>query len=78
VLAVVPHYLTDDPETLGYAAVTEWLNPQAVRPEHYAARPTTYLHPAVQAPAPGEPASVRGPGAGAGTRLLAVRDRQRA
>jgi hypothetical protein len=23
VLAVVPHYLSDDPETLGYAAVTE-------------------------------------------------------
>jgi ribosomal protein S18 acetylase RimI-like enzyme len=45
VLAVVPHYLTDDPETLGYAAVTEWLNPQLAQPEHAAGRPTTYMHP---------------------------------
>ena len=43
VLAVVPHYLTDDPESLGYAAVIEWLNPQLIRPEHIAARPTQFL-----------------------------------
>ena len=52
VLAVVPHYLEDDPETLGYAAVIEWLNPQVVQPEHYAARPTQYLHPDVRPPSP--------------------------
>ena len=44
VIAVVPHYLTEDPETLGYAAVIEWLNPLVVQPEHYADRPSLYLH----------------------------------
>jgi ribosomal protein S18 acetylase RimI-like enzyme len=44
VVAVVPHYLEDDPETLGFAAVVEWLNPQIILPEHYADRPTQYLH----------------------------------
>jgi ribosomal protein S18 acetylase RimI-like enzyme len=44
VLAVVPHYLPDDPESLGFAAVIEWLNPQLVLPEHYAERPTQFLH----------------------------------
>jgi hypothetical protein len=43
VLTVVPHYLTDDPESLGYAAVIEWLNPQLIRPEHIADRPTQFL-----------------------------------
>lgn len=47
VLAVVPHYLSDDPESLGWAAVIEWLNPREIRPEHVAERPTTHLHPAV-------------------------------
>ena len=27
VIAVVPQYLAEDPETLGFAAVVEWLNP---------------------------------------------------
>jgi ribosomal protein S18 acetylase RimI-like enzyme len=44
VLAVVPHYLSDDSETLGYAALVEWLNPETIEPHHYAARPTGYLH----------------------------------
>jgi ribosomal protein S18 acetylase RimI-like enzyme len=44
VVAVVPHYLSEDSETLGYAALVEWLNPDTIRPEHYAARPTRYLH----------------------------------
>ena len=44
ILAVVPHYLSDDSETLGYAALVEWLNPETIRPEHYADRPTRYLH----------------------------------
>lgn len=30
VLRVVPHYLPEDPESLGYAAVVEWLNPRLV------------------------------------------------
>ncbi|MGC2111735.1 MAG: hypothetical protein WA655_19620 [Candidatus Korobacteraceae bacterium] len=47
VLAVVPHYLSDDPESLGYAAVIEWLNPELIRPEHIAGRPTQFLRKAV-------------------------------
>jgi hypothetical protein len=43
VLAVVPHYLSDDPESLGYAAVIEWLNPALIRTEHIAGRPTRFL-----------------------------------
>ena len=43
VLAVVPHYLSDDPESLGYAAVIEWLNPELIRLEHIAGRPTKFL-----------------------------------
>lgn len=35
VLAVVPHYLRHDPESLGYAAVIEWLNPKVALPEDY-------------------------------------------
>ncbi len=46
-LAVVPHYLTDDPESLGYAAVIEWLNPELIRPEHVAGRPTRFLRKAL-------------------------------
>jgi hypothetical protein len=46
-LAVVPHYLTDDPESLGYAAVIEWLNPELIRPEHIAGRPTRFLRKAL-------------------------------
>jgi GNAT superfamily N-acetyltransferase len=33
VLAVVPGYLQHDPESLGYAAVIEWLNADVARPE---------------------------------------------
>lgn len=43
VLAVVPHYLGNDPESLGYAAVIEWLNPRLIRPEHIADRPRQFL-----------------------------------
>jgi GNAT superfamily N-acetyltransferase len=46
-LAVVPHYLTDDPESLGYAAVIEWLNPELIRPEHVEGRPTRFLRKAL-------------------------------
>jgi GNAT superfamily N-acetyltransferase len=34
VIAVIPHYLRHDPESLGYAAVIEWLNPDAVPASH--------------------------------------------
>lgn len=44
ILAVIPHYLSEDSETLGYAALVEWLNPDVIRPEHYANRPTQFLH----------------------------------
>lgn len=47
VITVVPHYLQDDPESLGWAAVIEWLNPLQIRPEHVVDRPTTHLHPLV-------------------------------
>lgn len=33
ILAVAPEYLHNDPESLGYAAVIEWLNPQVAKPE---------------------------------------------
>lgn len=44
VLAVLPHYLSNDSETLGYAALVEWLNPDTVQPQHFAGRPTQFLH----------------------------------
>jgi ribosomal protein S18 acetylase RimI-like enzyme len=47
ILAVVPHYLCDDSETLGYAALVEWLNPDTTGPEHAAGRPTRFLPKAV-------------------------------
>jgi len=55
VVAIVPHYLHHDPETLGFAAVIEWLNPQIVLPEHYADRPTQYLRRDVAAQFHGKP-----------------------
>ena len=38
VLAVVHSYLHHDPDSLGYAAVIEWLNPDVARPEDAAGR----------------------------------------
>jgi GNAT superfamily N-acetyltransferase len=38
VLAVVPGYLHHDPESLGYAAVIEWINEQVAKPGDYAGR----------------------------------------
>jgi GNAT superfamily N-acetyltransferase len=46
VLAVIPHYLGEDSETLGYAALIEWLNPKLVEPHHHAGRPTRFLRDA--------------------------------
>ena len=38
VLAVVGDYLKNDPESLGFAAVIEWINERVARPQDYAAR----------------------------------------
>src|SRR5262249_10234802 len=50
VLAVVPHYLSDDPDSLGYAALIEWLNPLLAEPHHTTDRPTQFLHKDVLTP----------------------------
>jgi GNAT superfamily N-acetyltransferase len=41
-LAVAPDYLHHDPESLGFAAVIEWLNPEVAKPEDYAVRHTSF------------------------------------
>jgi len=38
VLAVVGGYLRNDPESLGYAALIEWLNPALAKPQDWAGR----------------------------------------
>lgn len=43
VLAVVPNYLNYDPESMGYAAVIEWINEKAARPEDYAGRNKNFI-----------------------------------
>lgn len=45
VLAVVDSYLKDDPESLGHAAVIEWLNPAVARPEDSRGRDPRYRRP---------------------------------
>ena len=35
VLAVVPNYLRHDPESLGFAAIIEWINEAVAKPEDY-------------------------------------------
>lgn len=35
VIAIVKHYLQHDPESLGYAAVIEWINDAVAKPEDY-------------------------------------------
>lgn len=42
VLAVVEGYLRHDPESLGYAAVIEWINAAVARPEDWAGQPPSY------------------------------------
>lgn len=42
VFAVVASYLRHDPESLGYAALIEWLNPEEARPEDAAGRDPRY------------------------------------
>ena len=43
VIAVVSNYLRHDPESLGHAAVIEWLNPAVATAEDYSSRPAKYL-----------------------------------
>ena len=38
VLAVVPGYLRHDPESLGFAALIEWINRKVAKPEDYGGR----------------------------------------
>lgn len=45
VLGVVPKYLQNDPESLGFAAVIEWLNPEVAKPEDYVKRNPEFLRP---------------------------------
>ncbi len=41
-LAVAPDYLHHDPESLGFAAVIEWLNPEVAKPEDYAKQHSSF------------------------------------
>lgn len=43
VIAVVSNYLRHDPESLGYAAVIEWINAAVAKPEDYFGRDPKYL-----------------------------------
>lgn len=45
VLAVVKGYLPTDPDSMGYAAVIEWLNHHVARQRHYAARDPKFAPP---------------------------------
>lgn len=42
VLALVEDYLRHDPESLGHAAVIEWINPLVARPEDWAGQPARF------------------------------------
>ena len=50
VLAVVSGYLLHDPESLGYAAVIEWLNPNVATPTDLSGRDPRFLRPGATAP----------------------------
>ncbi|HZD41596.1 MAG TPA: hypothetical protein VE131_12800, partial [Terriglobales bacterium] len=45
VLGVVSGYLRYDPESLGYAAIIEWINQQVATPQDYSGRDPRYLFP---------------------------------
>jgi len=48
VLSVVPDYLRHDPESLGYAAVIEWINERVAKPEDYAGRDPRFTKPTIE------------------------------
>lgn len=52
VIAVVSGYLRKDPESLGWAAVIEWLNPAVARPGDSSDRDRRYIRPGSVAAAP--------------------------
>ena len=52
VLAVAPGYLAHDPESLGHAAVIEWLNPDVARPEDFSAGDPRFRPRQEEGPAP--------------------------
>ncbi len=43
VMAVISGYLDNDPESLGYAALIEWLNPDLAKPEHSEGRDLRFV-----------------------------------
>lgn len=43
VLAVISNYLRHDPESLGYAAIIEWLNKYVAKPEDYSKRNSRFI-----------------------------------
>lgn len=45
VLAIVPSYLRNDPESRGYAAVIEWLHPEIATPADAAGRDPRFARP---------------------------------
>lgn len=51
VIGVVSGYLLNDPESLGNAAVIEWLNLHVAKPEDYATRDPRFLRPGKSAQA---------------------------
>lgn len=52
VLAVVSDYIRHDPESLGYAALIEWLNPSVARPEDVQGRDPRFADPRDRSGAP--------------------------
>lgn len=50
VIAVVSSYLRKDPESLGWAAVIEWLNPAVARPGDSSDRDRRYIRPGAAPP----------------------------
>lgn len=55
VLAVVQDYMPQDPKSLGYAAVIEWINHQVAQPKDYRQRSRTYAKPRKRRPPPDTP-----------------------
>lgn len=45
VVAVVHSYLGNDPDSLGYAAVIEWLNPEVSSPKDWVGRDARFVRP---------------------------------
>ena len=45
VIGVVANYLHHDPESMGYAALIEWLNAEVAKPEDYAGRDPRFARP---------------------------------